>query len=133
MPEPDAPALKIDEPKNVLGGQLEICCLSPKTGFYRTGHCHTGPDDHGVHTVCVQATEEFLEYSRSVGNDLSTPNAMFDFPGVKPGDKWCLCASRWKEAYDAGMAPPVFLAATHQKTLEHVSMEELLEHALDVS
>ena len=117
--------------RNVLGGELESCSLSPLTGFYRTGCCETGPEDVGVHTVCTQVTEEFLEFSRSRGNDLSTPNPAFGFAGLTPGDRWCLCASRWLEAWEAGAAPPVFLAGTHEATLTVMPIELLLDHALD--
>ncbi len=116
--------------KNVLGGPLLTCCTSPMTGFYRDGCCRTGPEDHGVHSVCTRVTEEFLEFSRAQGNDLSTPVPEFGFPGLQPGDCWCLCASRWKEALDAGMAPPVVLEATHEDTLQYVSLEDLREHAV---
>ena len=115
---------------NVLGEKLEVCCTSPMTGFYRNGKCDTGTEDRGVHVVCAQVTEEFLSFTKSKGNDLSTPNPMSDFPGLKPNDKWCLCASRWKEAKDAGVAPPVILSATHTSALEYVSLEELKESAL---
>lgn len=101
------------------------------TGFYRDGKCNTGPDDYGLHLVCAEMTAEFLEFSREVGNDLSTPIPEFGFPGLEPGDCWCLCATRWKQAYDAGMAPRVKLAATHISTLEFATLEELQEHALD--
>lgn len=117
--------------KNVFGTPLECCCLSPRTGFYRTGRCDTGPGDFGLHLVCAQLTKEFLAFTRSRGNDLSTPVPELQFPGLKPGDRWCLCVERWKEALEAGVAPPVILAATHISTLEFVSLEELLEHALD--
>ena len=103
--------------KNVLGGDLAPCSTAPRTGFYRDGCCNTGPEDVGSHTVCVIATAEFLEFSKSRGNDLSTPVPDFGFPGLKPGDRWCLCAPRWKEALDAGVAPPVVLEATHEETL----------------
>ncbi len=119
--------------KNVLGGPLELCCDNPRTGFYRTGRCETGEDDHGVHTVCVLVTEKFLQFSRFRGNDLSTPRPEFGFAGLKPGDSWCLCASRWKEALEAGAAPQVILTATHERTLEFVSLEELTEYALDLN
>src|SRR5580704_12136599 len=99
--------------KNVLGGELEVCGVDPLTGFYRDGCCNTGPDDLGVHTVCIQATAEFLQFSALAGNDLSTPHPEWNFAGVKPGDRWCLCAPRWAEALAAGYAPPVVLAATH--------------------
>ena len=117
--------------RNVIGGRLEVCCTSPMTGFYRTGSCQTGPDDLGLHSVCAEVTAEFLEFSRSQGNDLMTPQP--GFPGLQPGDRWCLCAGRWKEAADAGKAPPVVLTATHEATLEVVPLEVLLEHASDVS
>ena len=114
--------------ENVIGGELQICCISPMTGFYRNGWCDTGEQDLGVHTVCVVATEDFLQFSRSVGNDLSTPIQEYEFPGLKPGDKWCLCANRWKEALEAGMAPGVILEATHKATLECVSIDDLMKH-----
>ena len=117
--------------KNVIGGRLEMCCTSPVTGFYRTGRCETGADDFGVHAVCVEVTAEFLAYSRSVGNDLSTPQ--MGFAGLVPGDRWCLCASRWKQAFEAGMAPPLVLSATHEVMLEYAPLDELLQHAVDVS
>ncbi len=101
------------------------------TGFFRDGCCRTGADDVGLHLVCAQMTAEFLEFSRSVGNDLSTPNPMYDFPGLKPGDRWCVCALRWKQAFEAGVAPPVVLAATHISMLEYVSLEEMREFAID--
>ncbi len=116
--------------KNVLGEPLEVCCTSPMTGFYRDGVCTTGAGDFGVHVVCAEVTEEFLAFTKSRGNDLSTPVPAFDFPGLKPGDRWCLCASRWKEALDAGVAPPVVLSATHASAVEHVSLNELKQHAL---
>jgi uncharacterized protein len=101
------------------------------TGFYRDGFCKTGPGDTGMHTVCVEMTEEFLEFSREQGNDLSTPVPEWEFPGLIPGDRWCLCVSRWKEALDAGMAPPVILAASHISVLEFVDLEDLKLHAVD--
>jgi len=116
--------------KNVLGSKLEVCCTSPMTGFYRNGCCETGSQDTGTHVVCAQVTEEFLTYTKSKGNDLSTPVPMFDFPGLKPGDKWCLCASRWQEAWQNGTAPPVVLSATHEVTLEYVPLEVLQEYAV---
>ncbi len=121
------------ESRNVLGGRLEMCSREPLTGFYRDGCCNVGPDDHGVHGVCVQVTEAFLAYSRSKGNDLSSPSPEFAFPGLKDGDRWCLCAPRWKEAYKAGAAPQVVLAATHEAALEFASLEELMENAIDVA
>lgn len=113
---------------NVLGGELETCCTSPMTGFYRDGKCDTGGGDLGAHVVCAEVTEEFLAFTKSRGNDLSTPAPMSNFPGLKPGDRWCLCAARWKEALDAGVAPPVILSATHALALEHVSLDELKQH-----
>jgi uncharacterized protein (DUF2237 family) len=115
---------------NVLGEELASCCTSPVTGFYRNGVCETGYQDTGTHVVCAQVTEEFLTFTRSRGNDLSTPKAMSNFPGLKPGDRWCLCASRWKEALDAGVAPPVILSATHEAALKFVSLQDLKHHAL---
>ncbi|MBW3584279.1 MAG: DUF2237 domain-containing protein [Cyanobacteria bacterium 0813] len=122
----------VTEATNVLGGKLENCCTSPMTGYYRDGKCNTGGGDFGAHTVCAQLTEEFLQFTKSNGNDLSTPVPEFNFPGLKPGDCWCLCASRWKEAMDAGVAPPVVLAATHALTLEYVSLDELKQHTADL-
>jgi uncharacterized protein (DUF2237 family) len=118
--------------RNVLGGPLATCCSAPLTGFYRDGSCHTGPQDLGTHVVCAQVSREFLEFSVARGNDLVTPVPQFHFPGLNPGDKWCLCALRWKEALDAGVAPPVVLAATHEKALEFVSLEALKRHAVDL-
>ena len=118
---------------NVYGEPIAECCTRPMTGFYRNGSCDTGPEDLGVHSVCVSVTAEFLEYSRSRGNDLSTPMPAYGFPGLKPGDCWCLCAERWKEALADGMAPPVKLAGTHAKTLEIVPLEALKAYALDLS
>jgi uncharacterized protein (DUF2237 family) len=118
---------------NVYGEPIEVCSSRPMTGFYRNGCCDTGSEDLGVHTVCVSVTAEFLEYSRSRGNDLSTPMPAYGFPGLKPGDCWCLCAERWKEALADGMAPPVKLAGTHARTLEHVPLDALKAYALDLS
>ena len=115
---------------NVLGGKLLPCCLSPMTGFYRDGYCRTGPGDYGLHTVCIEATAEFLAFSRAVGNDLSTPMPQYAFPGVEPGDRWCLCVTRWKEALDAGMAPTVVLSGCHISALEFVALEDLQAHAV---
>jgi len=117
---------------NVLGEPLRPCCFAPITGFTRTGVCETGPADPGGHTVCVQMTREFLEFSKARGNDLTTPAPQFHFPGLRPGNRWCICASRWKEAYDAGVAPPVILTATHEATLDYVLLDELKQHALDL-
>ncbi|MCC5602902.1 DUF2237 family protein [Nostoc favosum] len=121
------------EAKNVIGGNLEACCTSPITGFYRDGFCRTGGQDFGSHVVCAEVTSEFLEFTKSQGNDLSTPVPDSNFPGLKPGDRWCLCASRWQEALDAGVAPPVILSATHARALEMVSLDELKKHALTSS
>lgn len=118
------------EAENVLGGNLDICCTSPVTGYYRDGLCRTGGQDFGLHVVCAQVTAEFLEFTKSRGNDLSTPVPQFNFPGLKPGDRWCLCASRWQEALDAGVAPPVILEAIHARALEFVSLDDLKKHAL---
>eukprot|EP00123_Amoebidium_parasiticum_P022995 comp9972_c0_seq2/m.4860 comp9972_c0_seq2/g.4860 ORF comp9972_c0_seq2/g.4860 comp9972_c0_seq2/m.4860 type:complete len:142 (-) comp9972_c0_seq2:94-519(-) len=117
-------------PLNVLGRALACCCVAPRTGFYRDGFCRTGPYDFGSHTVCAQVTAAFLDYTRRRGNDLSTPRPEFDFPGLKPGDRWCLCVSRWKEAKDLGVAPPVLLDACHAKALDVVTAEELREHSI---
>jgi uncharacterized protein (DUF2237 family) len=114
--------------KNVLGTTLEACCHNPKTGFYRDGFCRTGPEDVGTHVVCAIMTEEFLIYTKAQGNDLSTPIPIYQFPGLRPGDQWCLCASRWKQAYLAGKAPEVILEATHEKALAYVEFERLLEY-----
>ncbi|MCO6512239.1 MAG: DUF2237 domain-containing protein [Aridibacter famidurans] len=113
------------KPKNVLGGELQVCCTSPMTGFFRDGYCKTGANDIGRHTVCAIVTDEFLEFSVAAGNDLVTPHPEWGFPGLKDGDKWCLCVLRWKEAYEAGVAPPVVLEATNEASLQHVSLEEL--------
>jgi uncharacterized protein len=121
------------EAKNVVGGNLEVCCTSPVTGFYRDGFCRTGGQDFGSHVVCAEMTLEFLEFTKSRGNDLTTPVPDFNFPGLKPGDRWCLCASRWEEALDAGVAPPVILSATHARALEVVSLDELKKHPLTSS
>jgi uncharacterized protein (DUF2237 family) len=114
---------------NVLGGTLLPCSLQPVTGFYRDGCCNTGAEDVGLHTVCVVATAEFLAFSKADGNDLSTPMPQYDFAGLVPGDRWCLCASRWKDAFDAGAAPQVVLEATHAATLRVVSLDDLKKHA----
>lgn len=116
--------------KNVLGTSLETCSTAPLTGFYRDGCCNTGPQDTGRHLVCAVMTEEFLNFSKQRGNDLITPIPQYRFPGLKPGDKWCLCVLRWKEAYDAGFAPHVVLEATHESALKFVSFEMLLEYKL---
>lgn len=105
--------------------------MSPRTGFFRNGCCDTGADDHGVHVVCAEMTEDFLAFSAAKGNDLSTPVPMFDFPGLQAGDRWCLCAMRWKEALEAGMAPRVHLEATHMAALEYVDLEDLKTYAVE--
>lgn len=115
---------------NVLGGELLSCSTDPLTGFYRTGCCDTGAEDAGVHTVCALVDERFLEFSASVGNDLSTPRPEFGFAGLRPGDRWCLCASRWVEALEAGVAPKVVLEATHLRTLEWADLADLQAHAV---
>jgi len=115
--------------RNVLGDELETCGCDPMTGFYRTGCCDAGAEDMGVHTVCAVVTAEFLRFSAEAGNDLSTPRPEFGFAGLRPGDRWCLCASRWAEANAAGVAPPVVLAATHARTLEWVDVADLEAHA----
>lgn len=123
---------ELDEQRNIFGESIEMCSNRPLTGFYRTGCCHTGEDDFGLHTVCIEMTAEFLSFSKMRGNDLSTPLPEFGFPGLKPGDRWCLCAQRWKEALEAGMAPRVVLRATHEATLEIVSIEDLKRYAIDL-
>jgi uncharacterized protein len=134
---PDAsgsdPRPRRDAPRNVHGERLSECCSKPLTGFFRDGSCNTGPEDFGVHTVCASMTAEFLAFSKAAGNDLSTPMPQFGFEGLKPGDCWCLCASRWKEAFDAGHAPRVRLTATHEATLELVPLDTLKKYALDLS
>ena len=116
---------------NVFGKELETCCNIPKTGFFRNGMCDTCNEDIGIHTICILATEEFLAFSKAVGNDLSTPHPDFEFPGVKPGDRWCLCALRWKQAYDQGKATPVFLESTHEKTLKLVDFNLIQKFAVN--
>jgi len=117
--------------KNVLGGDLIVCSSDPMTGFFRTGTCDTCGDDTGMHTVCVVMTAEFLEFSKAAGNDLSTPMPAWQFPGLEPGDRWCLCLPRWIEALEAGKAPQIVLQATHMSAIEFLSMETLLEYAVD--
>ncbi len=116
--------------KNVLGTELKPCGMDPLTGFYRTGSCETGPDDRGVHTVCAVLTDEFLEFTKSKGNDLSRPLPQFGFPGLKAGQRWCLCAARWLEAERAGRAPKVVLEATHEKTLSTVPLDTLKKYGV---
>lgn len=118
-----------EEDVNVVGGSLLPCSSDPLTGFYRNGRCSTGPDDRGSHTVAVVLTEDFLRFSKAAGNDLSTPAPQFGFPGLLPGDRWCVCAARWLEAYEAGHAAPVMLGATHRRALDVIPIEALLAHA----
>jgi len=113
------------EALNVLGEPLQACSYSPLTGFFRDGCCNTDANDHGTHVVCARMTQAFLDFSAARGNDLVTPKPQWRFPGLKPGDRWCLCATRWREALQAGLAPPVILEATHQKVLEYVSLDDL--------
>jgi uncharacterized protein (DUF2237 family) len=120
------------EGKNVFGGPLAPCSTSPRTGFYRDGRCNTGSEDVGMHVVCARVTADFLEFERARGNDLRTPVPEAQFPGLKPGDRWCVCAARWREALDAGVAPPVVLQATHEETLAVVPLADLRRHALDL-
>lgn len=117
--------------KNVLGGELRCCCKFPMTGFYRDGYCRTGTEDIGQHTVCIVATEEFLAFSKAAGNDLSTPRPDLDFPGLIPGDQWCLCAARWQEAFENNAAPKVVLSATEESALEMIRLENLKEYAIE--
>ncbi len=120
-------------PRNVLGEPLDVCSITPMTGFYRDGCCNTGQEDIGCHTVCAVMTAAFLDFSKSRGNDLSTPMPEFGFPGLKPGDRWCLCASRWQEAFEAGQAPRVVLRATHNAALVHCSLADLKRLAVDLA
>ncbi|AAZ96015.1 conserved hypothetical protein [Thiobacillus denitrificans ATCC 25259] len=120
----------MSEARNVLGGLLQVCSASPLTGFTREGVCHTGPHDVGSHTVCAQMTEAFLDYALQCGNDLVTPAPEHDFPGLKPGDRWCLCAVHWLDAAEAGVAPPVILDATHERALAGIALGDLKYHAL---
>jgi uncharacterized protein (DUF2237 family) len=112
---------------NVLGEKLESCCQNPKTGFFRDGFCNTDYEDSGLHTVCIIATQEFLAYSKAVGNDIGSPMPEYDFPGIRPGNKWCLCAGRWLEAYRDGKAPPVVLESTHEETLAVIPLDFMKE------
>ena len=123
----------MEKQKNVLDSELQDCGIDPMTGFYRDGCCNTGPGDVGTHTVCAIMTDDFLEYSKSKGNDLITPRPEFDFPGLKPGDAWCLCALRWEEARQAGCAPRVKLTSTNMKTLEMVEFDDLKAHQIDLN
>jgi len=123
----------VDDSLNVFGEQLESCSEEPATGFFRDGCCNTSEQDVGLHTVCVEVTDAFLQYSRFRGNDLSSPLPEYGFPGLKEGDRWCLCAARWLEAQQQDMAPRVFLRRTHQRTLEIVPMEILRQYAADLN
>ena len=125
--------ITMDESVNVFGETLESCSDIPLTGFFRDGCCNTGDEDLGSHTVCIQVTREFLEFSRMRGNDLSTPRPEFGFAGLQPGDRWCLCAARWKEACEAGMAPRVYLRATHQRALEIITLDAMRAFAVDLN
>ena len=116
---------------NIFGDEIEACCYDPMTGYFRDGFCNTDEHDHGSHVVCAVMTDDFLEFSKSKGNDLSTPRPEFNFPGLKEGDRWCLCALRWKEAYDAGVAPKVFLESCHLNSLNFVTKEQLAEYAVN--
>ena len=116
---------------NIYGKPLELCSNNPMTGFLRDGCCNTNEQDGGSHTVCIEVTTEFLEFSRMKGNDLSTPLPEYGFPGLKPGDRWCLCAARWSEAYNEGMAPKVFLEGTHKRALDIIPLEDLKKHAVE--
>jgi len=118
-------------PKNVLGTPLQACSTDPLAGFYRTGRCETGPEDRGTHVVCAEMTQAFLRFTKAQGNDLITPRPEWNFPGLEPGDRWCLCAARWLEAMEAGVAPPVVLAATQEEALSQLALEDLKAHALD--
>ena len=124
---------QMDQSVNVFGEQLESCNENPMTGFFRDGCCNTSDQDTGSHTVCVEASQKFLEFSRLRGNDLSTPRPEFGFSGLRPGDRWCLCAARWLEAHQQGMAPRIYLTRTHQRALEIVPMELLREYAVDLN
>lgn len=116
--------------KNVLGSALIACCHTPKTGFFRDGYCRTNQQDHGRHVVCAILNREFLKFTAQQGNDLSTPRPEFDFPGLQPGDRWCLCALRWREAFKAGVAPPVILEACDEKALDYITLNDLKRHAV---
>lgn len=122
----------MSDQRNVLGGPLACCCDDPKTGFFRTGYCETDERDVGSHTVCAIMTAEFLAFSRAKGNDLSTPRPEFAFPGLEPGDRWCLCAARWQEAFEAGRAPRVVLQGCHERALDTVDLADLKAHAIDL-
>ena len=133
QPESDPPSDPKPRGLSVFGRPLEPCSERPKTGFFRDGCCNTSAEDRGAHVVCARMTAEFLEFSRARGNDLSTPSPQNGFPGLQPGDRWCLCADRWKEAFEAGCAPHVYLASTHERVLDYVSLDQLKRHALDLN
>lgn len=118
--------------RNVLGGSLEACGLDPLTGWFRDGSCQTGPEDQGSHTICAVVTREFLDHQRGIGNDLTTPAEIYGFPGLNPGDRWCVTARNWMRAHSDGVAAPVVLAATHERALDIVPIEALRQHAVDV-
>ncbi len=120
----------MNKPRNVFGDPLQPCSTSPLTGFTRDGACQTGAEDQGNHTVCAQVTEDYLAYSKQMGNDLSTPVPAYGFPGLQAGDRWCVCAARWLEAAEAGCAPPVVMEATHERALKVISLGDLQYHAL---
>lgn len=122
--------MQVRDAQNVLGESLQECSRNPVTGFYRDGCCHTGPEDLGRHVVCAEMTAAFLRFTKAQGNDLSTPRPALNFPGLNPGDRWCLCAARWQEALEAGVAPPVVLASTHEKALQIVDLADLRTHAV---
>jgi uncharacterized protein len=124
--------MQVTEQRNIFGEQIGLCSEKPLTGFTRSGCCETGPEDIGSHTVCVEVSAEFLDFSRQVGNDLSTPVPDFGFDGLKPGDRWCLCAARWQQAFAAGYAPRVILTATHERCLDIIDIADLKAHALDL-
>nr|WP_081927623.1 DUF2237 domain-containing protein [Nonlabens ulvanivorans] len=123
--------MQTDQPMNVLGTALESCCTNPMTGYWRDGYCRTASEDYGTHVICAVMTQEFLDYTKSRGNDLSTPIAAYSFPGLKPGDKWCLCILRWLEAEKAGVAPQINLMATDDAALKYTSLELLKKHAIE--
>lgn len=128
-----ATQLQMEEDINVFGEPMRPCSHDPMTGFYRNACCSTGPDDRGRHVVCVEVTADFLAFSKQAGNDLSTPRPEFGFPGLRPGDRWCLCADRWQQALEAGAPPRVVLSATHRLALEHVELADLKRYALDLA
>lgn len=133
MPMQERASRQLRGQRNVFGEPLTSCSEQPLIGFYRSGCCHTGPEDVGLHTDCVEVTADFLSFSKARGNDLSTPLPEFGFPGLKPGDRWCLCAARWREAFEAGKAPKVILRATHEATLELIELANLKPYAIDLA